>query len=234
MQRILLSTIVVIGLLFMSTVARADNYEGWGDEPNSIRTALLDGDGAEFVVEEGFEGEFYPTELELKFFASIIGVPFETEFDKVLTAAYWVAIHMGFEEDPDGDVWTSSDQQSAEITPWVIDSGTGDCEDFAILLCALMRFSVGVPANRVWVQGGLMAVPGAAPEITPPTFGHVYVGYKSKDAGIYYIEPQAGLLYRGSLVIPSFDIIWGQSAQLKFNDEWVKGGGPNLAGRGRD
>lgn len=72
-------------------------------------------------------------------------------------------------------------------------------------------------------------------EERPPIAGHAYVVYKS-DRGIFYIEPQWGdYPYRGSY--PSI-LHWyfrpppyaGENAMLRFNDEWVKGGGPYLAG----
>ena len=134
--------LAVTVVMLLSSTATARDYEGWGE----IRPALIDGDGAEFVVDMEYDVE-------------LTG---DTEFDKVLSAANWVAYHMEYESDPDppGDVWTDSDQQFDEITPGVEGSGTGDCEDFAILLCALMRFNVGVPANRVWVQAGILAAPG--------------------------------------------------------------------------
>ena len=91
-----------------------------------------------------------------------------------------------------------------------------------------------MPANRVWVQGGILVAPE---EEKPPVFGHAYVVYKAERRGIYYIEPQfGGLPYRGSF--PNL-LHWyfktppqtGESAMLSFNDEWVKGGGFWLAGR---
>ena len=200
-------------LLLSGSVAAAD-YEGWDE----IRPALIDGEGSEFVVNTTYDVEFTG----------------DTEFEKVLSAANWVAYHMDYESDPDppGDVWTPSNDQFAEISPGV--NGTGDCEDFAILLCALMRFNVGVPTDRVWVQGGILVVP--VEEQKPPIFGHAYVVYKAERGGIFYIEPQwGGIPYRGSF--PSI-LHWyykrppmaGESAMLRFNDEWVKGGGFWLAG----
>ncbi len=204
---------VFVVLLLSGSVAAAD-YEGWG----AIRPALIDGEGSEFVVDAEYNVDFSGN----------------TEFEKVLSAANWVAYHMAYESDqnPPGDVWTPSNDQFAEISPGV--NGTGDCEDFAILLCAMMRFNVGVPADRVWVQGGILAAPGQ--EQKPPIFGHAYVVYKAERGGIFYIEPQwGGIPYRGSF--PSI-LHWyykrppmaGESAMLRFNDEWVKGGGFWLAG----
>ena len=206
--------LAVFVVLLLSGSVTAYDYEGWGE----IRPALIDGEGSEFVVDAEYNVDFSGN----------------TEFEKVLSAANWVAYHMAYESDqnPPGDVWTPSNDQFAEISPGV--NGTGDCEDFAILLCAMMRFNVGVPADRVWVQGGILAAPGQ--EQKPPIFGHAYVVYKAERGGIFYIEPQwGGIPYRGSF--PSI-LHWyykrppmaGESAMLRFNDEWVKGGGFWLAG----
>ena len=215
MRKIVVFTVIVMSIMLLGNLAIAEDFEGWDE----IRPALKDGDGAEFVVDIDYGLEF----------------PGDTEFEKVLAAANWVAGNMEYEPDPDppGDVWTASDQQFAEITNG---GGTGDCEDFSILLCALMRFVIGVPANRVWVQGGILSVPGDAPEVTPPIFGHAYVVYKAERRGIFYIEPQwGGYPYRGSFPSVTFfdntpPVFAGESAMLRFNDEWVKGGGFWLAG----
>lgn len=207
--------------MLLPSFALADEYQGWAE----IRPALIDGEGSEFIVDMdyglGFTG---------------------TEFQQVLAAANWVASNMEYEDDPvpPGDVWTSSDQQFGEITP--TQSGTGDCEDFAILLCALARFAVGVPADRIWVQAGLLTGLLIAEELGPPPIvGHAYAVYKAERGGIWHIEPQWGdipylVTYRGSK--PSVTHWYaqpppyaGESATLRFNDEWVKGGGFWLAGR---
>ena len=191
----------------------------------AIRIAFEDGDGAEFVVEKFYNVEF-------------LG---DTEFDKVLAAADWVAFHMIYEDDPypPGEVWTPSDVQFDEITEGIEGSGTGDCEDIAILLCALVRFVIGVPANRVWVQSGIVSYPSLAPADTPPIFGHAYIVYKAKKRGIFYIEPRMGGYpynpYRGSFpsithnyFTPPVLMGAGVSAQHRFNDKWSKGGGDYL------
>jgi len=218
MRKIVVFTVIVISIILLGNLAMAEEFVGWDE----IRPALKDGDGAEFVVYIDYGLEFSG----------------DTEFDRVLAAANWVVDHMEYEDDPSspGDVWTSSDEQFEEITIGVEGSGKGDCEDFSILLCALMRFVVGVPANRVWVQGGTLSVPGNAPENTPPIFGHAYVVYKAERRGIFYIEPQwGGYPYRGSYPSVTFfdntpPVYAGESAMLRFNDEWVKGGGFWLAG----
>ena len=179
MLKIMVFTVIVMSIMLLGNLAIAEDFVGW----DAIRSALKDGDGVEFVV-----------------FGNYGDIEFtgDTEFDQVLEAANWVANNMTYEDDPpDEDVWTASDQQFAEITNG---GGTGDCEDFSILLCALMRFVIDVPANRVWVQGGILSVPDDAPEDTPPIFGHAYVVYKAERRGIFYIEPQwGGYPYRGSL-----------------------------------
>jgi len=214
MRKIVMLTVIGMSIMLLVNLAIAEEFEGW----DNIRPALKDGDGAEFVVDIDYGLEF----------------PGDTEFEKVLAAANWVADNMEYVDDPpDEDVWTTSDQQFAEITNG---GGTGDCEDFSILLCALMRFVIGVPANRVWVQGGIVSAPGVVPKDTPPIFGHAYVVYKAEKRGIFYIEPQwGGFPYRGSYPSVTFfdntpPVYAGESAMLRFNDEWVKGGGFWLAG----
>jgi hypothetical protein len=160
-------------------------------------------------VPEPSPGELYPV-----FF-------FGTEIQRVLAAANWVAANMTYYDDPttpDGtnDVWTDSEQQYLEIDTNLDGTadavGTGDCEDFSILLCTLMRFRCGVPSDRVWVQRGLVAAPIheelpyfhiPPPAEVPPLLAHTYVVYKSERWGIWYIEPQWGTnpylaFYRGS------------------------------------
>ena len=218
MRKIVVLTVIVMSIMLLGNLVMANEFAGWEE----IRPALKDGDGAEFVVDTFYDVEF-------------LG---DTEFDQVLAAADWVAFHMTYEYDPDppGEVWTSSDQQFDEITPGVENSGTGDCDDIAILLCALMRFVIGVPADRVWVQSGIVTVPGWD---IPPIFGHAYLVYKAERRGIFYIEPKMGGYpynpYRGSYpsithwyFTPPVLLGAGESASLRFNDEWVKGGGAYL------
>lgn len=205
------SVTILLGVLILALwagTALAYEAQGWEE----IRACLLDGAGEEFIVPVAWTP------------------PPGSELEQVVAAANYVASRLTWTPDPvpPGDVWTAADQIGT----------TGDCEEFAILLCSLMRFSIGIPPSRVWVQGGLIADPWAAPEYTPPIFGHAYVVYKSQ-YGIFYIEPQWGgkpyVLYRGATpsvthwyVTPPY--ILGESAMLQFNDAWVKGGGPYLAG----
>ena len=183
--------LAVTVVMLLSSTATADDYVGWDD----IREALLEGNGAEFVKPID---DLSPN----KFSAA-------TEFEAVKAAATWLSGNMVYEADV-GEVWTSSDWQYAE------DPRKGDCEDYAILLTALLRFHTqeGIPANRVWVSGNLVTEPGAG-----VVAAHAWVGYKLERGGMAYIEPQTGNLYRGR-----------PKGMLTFNDEWVKGGGQWLAG----
>jgi len=209
-------------VLLLPNHVTAYEAKGWDE----IRADLIDGDGDEFIVEIDTLDAYEFTGA--------------TEMDAVLDAANWVAYHMVWvADDPAyGDVWTASDQQYAEITPGVPNSGEGDCEDFAILLCALLRFHTqgGIPADRVWVQAGIITCPPALPPPygaePPPVFGHALVIYKAERGGIFYIEPQyGGFPYRGAFPsLANIPYFAGESATLRFNDEWVKGGGFWLAG----
>lgn len=192
------SVLLAISLMISALPVSAENYFGW----EAIRPLLKDGDGAEFV--KTIDG------LPTDYFSA------GTEFEAVQLAATWVAENMKYKSDIEqygyAEVWTSSDQ--------IWETLEGDCEDYAILLCALLRFHTqgGIPAKRVWVIVGLVTEPGKG-----VIAGHAWVGYKMERGGILYIEPQLGILFRGNL--PSYG-----GHMLMFNDEWVKGGGPYLAG----
>lgn len=190
-MRFILIVSLVSSLMLLAGLAEADEYAGW----DAIRAALSDGDGAEFVrplLGLG-DNEFSAT----------------TELDAVKSAATWVAANMEYVEDV-GEVWTSSDQT---YTKDIDGDGKieGDCEDYAILLCALLRFHTqgGIPASRVWVSVNLVTEPGIG-----VVTGHAWVGYKLEHGGMVHIEPQTGTLYRGR-----------PRGKLNFNDEWVRGGG---------
>jgi len=188
---VLLSTLLILG--FVAPPVLADNYSGW----ENIRPLLKDGKGDEFVR--------LIKDLPSDYFSD------ETEFDAVQQAITWVATHMTYVADI-GEVWTSSDQMYTRLE--------GDCEDYAILLCALLRFHTqgGIPAKRVWVVVGLVTSPGEG-----VIAGHAWVAYKMERGGTVYIEPQTGWIFRGNL--PGYG-----GHMLNFNDQWVKGGGPYLAG----
>jgi len=153
-----------------------------------IRPALVDGEGNEFVTPVGAGQE---------------------------SAGYWIGWVAEQAQTPGNwvvdtvETWTASDQMFTKLQ--------GDCEDWAILLCALLRFHTpdgGVPADRVWISVNLVTAPGLG-----VVAAHAWVGFKLERGGLVYIEPGTGYIYRGR-----------PQGMLSFNDEWVRGGGPYLAG----
>ncbi|MEM4202644.1 MAG: PKD domain-containing protein [Candidatus Methanomethylicaceae archaeon] len=87
--------------------------------------------------------------------------------------------------------------------------GTGDCEDFAILLCSLLRAN-GYDPSRVYVMAGYKS-DGA---------GHAWVVAKT-DLGIWWtIEPQFSTLVGILKTIEGFQLteVSGYKAKYKFND----------------
>jgi hypothetical protein len=160
--------IAIIGYLVYNVY---DNYYGWGDtQPSSVENKLA------FELIKPIPGlsdnEFSGT----------------TEFEAVQQAASWVAANMLY--DPDNDeTWTPSDEQYFK-TPC-----TGDYEDYAILLCALLRFHTQggtISSDRVWVSANFENGTGAGTVVT-----QAWVGYKLEGGGLAYIEPRTGLIHRG-------------------------------------
>ena len=186
MRKLLGSAMIVAFILFLGGSVLAYQSSPWSE----IREDLLDGDGAEFVT---------------SVYVSIEG---ETEFEKVQSAASYVAGFSGEYEEDVVETWTAADQFETAF------SGHRDCEDFAIYLCAIIRYVVEVPASRVWVSINLVTEPGRG-----VVAAHAWVGYRLKRGGNVYIEPLTGEIYRGRA-----------KGMLNFNDEWVRGGGPYLAG----
>jgi len=183
--------VVMMGL-FATALLWADDYSGW----DVIRPLLLDGEGSEFVRPI--------TGLQADEFTGA------SEFEAVQAAANWVSENYSYVLD-EGEVWTSSDQMYARLT--------GDCEDWAILLCSLLRFHTdgGIPAKRVWVAINLVQKPGVGVYAA-----HAWVGYRLERGGMAHIEPANGVFYRGQ-----------PKGMLEFNDQTVKGGGQFLAGKPR-
>jgi transglutaminase-like putative cysteine protease len=111
-----------------------------------------------------------------------------TELEAVQQAADWVAANMQYQPD-NGETWTPSDEQYAE------NPRTGDSEDYAILLCALLRFHTyggTISADRVWVSATFENKPGIGNVVT-----QAWVEYKLEGGGLAYIEPRSGLIHRG-------------------------------------
>jgi len=185
-KALVLAMVVSVVMLFLGGSVLAYQSSPWSE----IREDLLDGEGAEFVNSVSI---------------SIVG---ETEFEKVKYAAEHVAGFSGEYEEDEVETWTAANQFLTAS------SGHRDCEDFAIYLCAIVRYVIGVPASRVWVSINLVTEPGVG-----VVAGHAWVGYKLERGGNVYIEPQTGKIYRGRA-----------KGMLNFNDEWVKGGGFYLHG----
>lgn len=191
MKKILLGCMVVFALLASTSPVFADDYDGW----DTIRPLLKDGAGDEFVKDIGLASDYFTG---------------ATELEAVRAAVTWVADNYSYEADV-GEVWTSSDQMYVRLE--------GDCEDWAILLTALLRFHTqyggqAITADKVWVAINLVTEPGVG-----VVAAHAWVGYKLESGGKIHIEPGLRDLYRGR-----------PNGMLNFNDAWVKGGGPYLAG----
>lgn len=192
MKKIVLACLLVAAMLISATPIFADDYSDW----STIRPLLKDGDGSEFVQPISGLGpaEFSGT----------------TELEAVQAAVDWVADNYTYVSDV-GEVWTSSNQTYSRLQ--------GDCEDWAILLTALLRFHTqydgqAITADKVWVAINLVTEPGAG-----VVAAHAWVGYKLNKGGKIHIEPSSHDLYRSK-----------PQGMLNFNDAWVKGGGRYLAG----
>lgn len=98
-----------------------------------------------------------------------------TDFE---TLRDWVSWHISYQFDQ--DVHSVRDYWQLPIE--TLELGTGDCEDFAILLCSLLR-AYGVPADQVYVAVGVNE---------DKTCAHAYLVEKWYQ-GIWRVtEPQAG------------------------------------------
>jgi hypothetical protein len=158
--------VIAIGIIIYNVY---DTYHGWGkSSPVSANNGL-----------------------DLKLIKPIPGLSEtkfsgDTEFEAVQQAATWVATNMRYEEN---DTWTPSDEQYYE------NPRTGDSDDYAVLLCALLRFHTQggtIPNDRVWVSAKFDSQSEAKEKVT-----EAWVGYRLEGGGLAYIEPRTGLIRRG-------------------------------------
>jgi hypothetical protein len=190
MKKLIVTVAITFLLVFgVASPVFAATYTGW----DQIRPALQGGNGADFIV----SGPSYPT------FSG-------SEWEKVTAANTWVHDHIIYTAES-VETWRSSDSIFGDIDSY--GQAYDDCEEYAILLCAIMRFSIDVPADRVWVEAG----------VTPRAAGHAWVGYRTPTGILVHLDPTWDTYYVGSI----------GGGMLRFNDQWVKGGGyllnnPNL------
>lgn len=130
-----------------------------------------------------------------------MGIPFIDE----IRIRDWVANNIKYKYDREAhgrdDYW--------QLPRETLSLGTGDCEDFAILLCSLLR-AYGYRASDVYVVGGSSTTGGP---------GHAWV--VARIGGIWWtIEPQYNTLTGLWWFISSGQLseVSGYRAEYKFND----------------
>jgi len=124
----------------------------------------------------------------------------------------WVGWHISYRSDQE----VHGERDYWQLPAETLKLGTGDCEDFAILLCSLLR-AYGVPSDRAYVAVGR----------TPDkTYGHGYLVEKWYQ-GIWRVtEPTSGAWAGGFLMD------WATSVSFEtlycFNDQNCLEGLPTL------
>lgn len=122
----------------------------------------------------------------------------------------WIASHIS----PVSDQTAHGAREYWQLPTETLRLGTGDCEDFAILLCTLLR-AYGVPADEVYVGAGF-------PE-NPESPGHAFL-FEHWYKGMWRaLEPQWGVWI--VLLIGDIDIS-GYSEFYSFNDQGYFKGKP--------
>lgn len=124
----------------------------------------------------------------------------------------WVSLHVSYKSDQNVhgaiDYW--------QLPSETLKLGTGDCEDFAILLCSLLRAN-GVPSDQVYVAIGVTQ---------DKRYAHGYLVEKWYNGIWRVIEPEAGAL------TGLFLMDWLTSTNFEesycFNDEDYFTGAPSL------
>jgi hypothetical protein len=144
-----------------------------------IKDALSDGNGKEFV------GRVLLS---------------KRRFGNIDEAYNWVVNNMIYEDDPNPpDVWSTALKTYLEIK--LKGKSEGDCEDYAILLCSILRFHTNgdFGHDRVWV-------------VVQQNIGgdHAFVEYVDNESRVWLLDPVNKLKKEDS---PSY--------KYKFNDKTV-------------
>lgn len=125
----------------------------------------------------------------------------DTELEALLRVYRYLNKRFKYVSDDENHYWTSSDTMFERMA--------GDCEDWAMLFVAMVRFSTTkpIPADRIWVTLSYDAVFGY----------HAWVMYRTRYGQPYSFDLTHGIYgYRGLQVRPKH--IW-----LMFNDKDVVG-----------
>ncbi len=123
----------------------------------------------------------------------------------------WVSLHVSYKSDQNvhgvRDYW--------QLPSETLKLGTGDCEDFAILLCSLLRANE-VPADQVYVAVG----------VSKDNTYHAYLVEKWYRGVWRVIEPEWGAL--SGLFLMDWLTSVSYEGKYCFNDEYYFTGAPSL------
>lgn len=131
-----------------------------------------------------------------------------SDFDAI---KQWVATHITYESDPS----VHGQKEYWQLPSETLSLGTGDCEDFAILLCTLYR-AYGIPADEVYVGGGF--------PIDPKESGHAFLFEHWSTCQWRATEPQEAATWDW-VGITMLDIS-AYSRFQSFNDQYCIEGKP--------
>ncbi|MBA7616246.1 hypothetical protein ES703_23542 [subsurface metagenome] len=124
----------------------------------------------------------------------------------------WVATNINYVHDDA----SHGENEYWQLPAETLSLGTGDCEDYAILLCTLLR-AYGVPADEVYVGCG------AFPEYSTPNHGFLFE--HCSEGKWNALEPQQGVwttFWWGDIDTSVYDKFWS------FNDQEYFSGKPAL------